>query len=910
MTARHWALGGLAIAAGLPAPAQEAAVRGEKIEVTGSHIRRIEAETALPVSVITREEIRRSGVTSVEELMEKVTANVGGYNTARGLGDGTSPGLAAASLRGLGPNSTLVLLNGRRLANFAFNGLARSTANLNQIPLAAVERVEVLKDGASAIYGTDAIAGVVNFILRKDYAGAEATAYGSSTHEGGGQSQRYTGTIGFGDVGKDRFNVMAALDYRNDAALKASQRPSFAATGIRPDLGLANTSQSTFPANFDFAGRRFNLLASQGCAPEQGSYRVTVSGQPAPFSTLCRYDFTSVLDLLPPSERRGLFARGVWAFSPDHQAFVEYHLSRNEIVFAASEVPVAGFTFAGPFLYPAGGPFYPASFRTPAGETITPTGNLVISWRAKPAGLRTNRAETEEDRLVAGMQGALAGWDYNGAFTRSTSNAKDIFLDGHLRTSLLQPLVASGRLDVFSGAPLSAEAQALLDATKILGKVRDSDSSVTSYDVRASRELLEMKHGVMSIALGLERREEDLEERPEEVLFSGDIQGGGGALPPTTRADRTLNSAFAELVVPFGAGLEAQLALRHDRFSDFGSTTNPKVALRWTPHRQWLARASFGTGFRAPTLTDLFLPRVLGLGFGFPDPARCPGGAPLGDFVDPLECEEFALQGGGNTLAQPEKSRQWTLGFVFEPSAGTSIGVDYWSIHRRSSLEIMPVEVIYGTFAVADPVTAGGRFFRKPRGPGGGCAGDGAVPTPAGVPCPLDYVVSVIENVGNHNVSGVDLSFNTRLGVAAGGNVSLRAEGTYYLAYRYQDEPAGPYLDAVGVAGPIGAMPRWRHYIQATWQRDRWEATLAHNFLHGYNDERSPARRVASAETWDLQATWRAAPGLDLTGGVRNLFDRDPPASRQANTFQVGYDARYLDPRGRTYYLSARYAFR
>lgn len=901
---------GILASTGSSAYAQEAAVRGEKIEVTGSHIRRIEAETALPVSIITREEIRRSGVNSIAEMIDRIPANAGGYNLSTGLGDGSTPGLSAASLRGLGPNSTLVLLNGRRLANFAFNGTARSTVNLDQIPLAAVERVEVLKDGASAIYGTDAIAGVINVILRRDYAGAEATAYGSSTQDGGGQTHRYTASAGFGSVERDRFNVLVTADYRKDAVLKASQR-KFASTGIRPDLGVALTSAQVHPANFIFAGRAYNVMAVEGCSPENGAYQIVpATGAPAPRALTCRSDFTSVLDIYPPSERLGFFLRGTAALAPGHQAFAEYHRARNEVTFAASETPVNDFTLAGFFRYPESGIYYPRSFRTPTGETITPTGPLRIAWRSTAAGLRTSRVDTDEDRFVAGVQGDLSGWSYNGALHRSGSRAGEFFLDGFLRASTFSAAIATGLIDVFRPSIPTPEAAALIAASKIMGRTRDSDAAVTALDLKVSREILETPHGPVSLALGLDHRKDELEERPEEVLFSGDILAGGGALPPTTRASRKVSSLFAELAVPATRDLELQLAVRHDRFSDFGSTTNPKIAMRWTPSPRALLRASFGTGFRAPTLTDLFLPSTQGFRFEA-DPARCPNLVRVGEFVTDADCGEQLVRFGGNRAAQPERSRQWTLGVLLEPRPGLSAGLDYWSIHRRNSLEVLSYETIMRDLGPLDPVTAGGRIVRQARLADGRCPSDTEVATPPNVPCPIDYVLNLLENVGNHNVSGVDVSATSRWSPEGLGTITLRFEGTYYLAYRFQNERGGPYLDAAGRVSTIGALSRWKHYAQLAWRRGDWDAALVHGFVHAYADQAFPGvapRRVASHETWDLQGTWRAWRGLSLTGGVRNLLDRDPPASRQGSTFQVGYDARYYEPRGRTYYLMLRYA--
>ncbi len=383
----------VAVASGMPtAHAQqpaEGAVRVEKVEVTGSNIKRVDAETALPVTTMSRSEIEKSGATTAAELLDKISAfSAGGYNMSIAVGDSFTPGLSAVSLRGLGASNTLILVNGRRLSNFAFNFITGGTVNVNQIPIAAVERVEVLKDGASAIYGTDAIGGVVNFILRKDYQGLEASAFGFETDRGGGDSRRYTLTAGFGDLTKQGFNVLATLDYQKDTALKALQR-EFARTAIRPDLGFAATSGNVFPANFRQlgpsgfpTGPNYNVTAAQGCVPAAGSFQVNAAtGAPAPLQTFCRYDFTAVLEIYPPAERKGMFARGTAQLGADHQAFAEYQRSENEFTFASSETPVNDFSGNGLFLYPANGPHYPSTVTLPGGSVVRPTGDLAIAWR-------------------------------------------------------------------------------------------------------------------------------------------------------------------------------------------------------------------------------------------------------------------------------------------------------------------------------------------------------------------------------------------------------------------------------------------------------------------------------------------------------------------------------------------------
>ncbi len=900
---------GVALAIAAPALAQTAQ-RIEKIEVTGSNIKRIEGESALPVTVITREEIQRSGVNTAAELIDKISANSGGgYNTSQAVGDSATPGLAAASLRGLGSTNTLILLNGRRLSNYAFNASGGGTVNLNQIPLAAVERVEVLKDGASAIYGTDAIGGVINFILRKDYTGAEVSAYGTKTEGGGGNVRRYTGAIGFGDINKQRFNILAAFDYEKDTPLKATQRPQFGGTGIRPDLGFSQTSGNTWPANFVFGGQNLNVTAANGCIPEFGSYRINAAtGQPAPLQTFCRQDFTAALDIFPPAERKGFFTRAAVQLGNDHQAFLEYHLSQNEITFGSSESPVNDFNGNGPFLYPAGGRYYPTTVTLPGGGIVRPTGALPIAWRLKSGGLRTNRADSDEQRLVAGLQGSLMGWDYSTAFSKSESEASDNYIDGWVRESALRAAISSGNVDVFSGRPLDAAGQALIDGAKILETVRKSKATVTSVDGKISKELMEMKNGPLAFAIGFDSREEELDDQPQSVLFSGDIQGGGGALP-ATRADRKVNALFGELSIPILRNLEAQLAVRFDDYSDFGKTTNPKVSLRWTPTKDLLVRSSYSTGFRAPTLSDMFLPQFLSnTADTHNDPLRCPNSTPVGGFVNAgLECDaQFQNQLGGNPALTPEKSKNFTVGMIYEPNAGTAIGVDFWSIRRRNSIGALGDTTVFDVYGAADPLNAGGLFVRTARVAGGGCVGDlpGSA-TPANVPCPIDYVIQYQQNLGKYNVQGVDLSASFKVA-----RFTIRGEGSYIYRYRYQQSVGGPYVDNVGsFTADNGAISRWRHYLTFNWRSGPFGVTLAQNFVLGYRDA-TATRRVASYETWDTQLAWDGWRGFGITAGVRNILDRDPPASDQGQTFQVGYDPRYTDPRGRTYYLGLKYAFK
>src|SRR5688500_15157043 len=288
-----------------------------KVFVTGTHIPRSDVESALPVQVITREEIERSGATTAAEVMRKVSANVLGHNEQLAVSDFAGGGLSSVNLRAIGDGSTLVLLNGRRVANYAFNGGA---VDVNSIPLAAIDRIEILKDGASAIYGSDAIAGVVNFILRKDFRGVELTAYGSWTQHGGGDQRQAIGTFGYGDLAKDRFNVFVTASYQKDDSLHASER-SFARTGYRPDQGVLALPPTTFPANIFTVPppRLHNPSYASGCAPPS-SVPATLAFTPG---DACGFDSASFVVIIPEVERSAVYARGSFQLAKDHQLFAE-----------------------------------------------------------------------------------------------------------------------------------------------------------------------------------------------------------------------------------------------------------------------------------------------------------------------------------------------------------------------------------------------------------------------------------------------------------------------------------------------------------------------------------------------------------------------------------------------------------
>jgi iron complex outermembrane receptor protein len=869
---------GLLLGIALPAYGQQdtADVRKiEKIEVTGSNIMRTDIETALPLQVITREDIEQSGAISAAALMSQVSANLIGRTDAIFIGNPQS-GLSSANLRGLGEGSTLVLLNGRRAANYAANG---GTVNLNFIPVAAIDRIEILKDGASAIYGADAMAGVINFILRKDFRGVQVSAYGAATQHGGGNQEQATATAGYGDLTTDRFNVFVTASYQNNDALHARDR-AFSRTAYRPDefINGGPNREATFPANIRTGPSVWlNPSFAAGCMPP-----VTI---PLPGTQTCGYDQLAVINLLPPVERSSVLGGATWQVNGEHQLFAQYLYSHDRYVLIRNVTPASeAFTADGrPIVYPAGGLFYPTEFA--AAHRIS--GDLNLFYRTQPMGPIRDELRADAQHLVAGAEGLVAGWDYNAAWTYS-ENTQKYFGSGQVSEQRLIDAMATGLVNPFG--PSGPEGDALLASTSTSGEAFHNKAITSSLEAKASKEIYNLPAGALALALGAEVRREQLDIIWSPEAISGDILGSTQA--QSTTGSRTAEAVFAEFNVPIATGLEAQLAVRYDYYSDFGSTTNPKVAVRWQPDKAWLVRSSYGTGFRAPTLPDLFTPASLRNTRGQNDPQRCPVTGL------PSDCRgAFRVVYGGDPDLQAEKSKQWNLGVVWEPVTGFSVGVDYWKIDKTKTIGALTDDQIFSHFELfEDTHIVRGRV-------------DPAFPT---LPGPIDHVIEKNQNLGELRTSGVDVDLTCRAPVTSIGRFGFSLNGTYVTEWQQQLDGLH-YIAAVG-RSVVGAIPRWRHYGTLHWNYGPWGATLAQVFSSGYTEVNpSPPnneRRVGTYDVWNFQGTYSGLRNTTVALGIKNLFDRAPPFSNQTALGLVMYDPRYADPRGRVFYAQLTFAFK
>jgi iron complex outermembrane receptor protein len=868
--------------------ATHAQIKIEPMEVTGSRIKRTDAETALPVQVITRETLERENITTAAQFMERLAVNstTGGSSITGAIG-GFAAGISSASLRGLGAQRTLVLLNGRRTA---VNGTSGGSVDLNTIPLAAIERIEVLTDGASAIYGSDAIAGVVNFILRKDYQGAEAATSYSSPEHIGGWKQQYSATAGFGSLAEQKFNVLITADYQKLGAVRAANRP-FAATAYRPDLGVDKTSGNTLPANVSTPVGTRNP-GNPACLPPF-SFPTTAS------PLQCRFDYASVIDILPPQEIWSVVGRGTWQIAPDHQAFVEALYSDSKAIGRSSPSPISQATFLSgePVLLQPTSPYYPHAFAQQYGIDGQP---LNIAWRSLDFGPRTVKDESKQSRIVAGLQGVAWGWDYEGALGYNENKFTEDDVSGWFRGSLAQPIFNSGQIDFFHH--LTPAMIALLAPAVIHAQVFDGKTTTTSADLHASNEIWKLPAGPLALAVGGEFRRETFEQHAPDFINTGDVPGLGGSTPNLDQVSRRVEALFAELNVPIVKTLEGNVAVRYDHYSDFGSTTNPKASLRWQPTKEVLFRGSVGTGFRAPTLLELYQPVTFGsTGSNHDDPERCPV------TKSSFDCNtQFNSQTGGNTALKPEKSTQYGYGVLVEPVPGFSAGVDYWRVDVKDVVGTLGEDTIFNNFARSE---GQGLVFRFP-----------VDPNFPNLPGRINYIVQTNENIQKLRVEGIDVNLDFRFPRLEWGQFKASLNGTYFIKWEQADPDTGRLINYVGQStggiatvqasvGFPGSLPRWKHTAALFYDYGPWGGTLSEYYQAGYKDS-GGARSVGTYTLWDIGASYAGVKNWTLSAGIKNLLDTNPPTSVQTQAFQFGYDPTYSDPRGRQYWAGLKYSFK
>ncbi len=885
----------------------------QRVEVTGSLIRRIDGETALPTVTLNLDTLEKAGVTNAEQVVRFITQAQGG-TVSSGSVSGTNGAAAYAELRNLGSNRTLVLLNGKRVVA---NPYAVAGVDLNTIPLSAIERIETLPDGASATYGTDAIAGVVNFITKRSYKGVSVSGGAQVTQQGGGDVYTANMLAGIGDLNAQGWNVYGGLNYREGKPMRGTER-EYSRSSYQPERGFNGLSPTTFPANYSQTVNGVTTVSNTnpslpGCAPPASIIASAVA------TNRCNADTQTFTNTIPEQWQYSGYMKGSLALGTDHTATLEYFNAYNRIRTTIAPSPESGLTM-GP-----DSPFYPGKGITPlTNPALNTTQPISISWRTVPLGSRSSEQENVTQRVLGGVEGTFSGFDYQLSALWSKSHVDNFFLNGYGKTQSLRDGVRG-----VNGAPYlnpfgdqSPTGLEYLQRNQVLGKVTEGESTMKGVSGNISRSIGNLPGGPATIALGTEFRNEEMVYITDIAKVSQAASSGLAGSGALRQGDRDIYAAALELNLPVLKGLEIGASVRYDHYSDFGATTNPKVSLRYTPSKEVLLRGSYNTGFSAPSLYNMFLPQSTTFtGNRYNDPVLCPNGAPAAGAVPSRDCGlQFQRLQGGNPDLKPEKSKAWTVGFVVQPSPQFSFSLDYWDNYIRDSVSQLGDATVF-----ADPAKYASMFVRCSQAPAERRNAIGACQIPGGDP--LAYVTSdIYQNLGDVDTNGVDFQLSWNSGATPYGRFNASWRGSYINKYLFQVEPGGTWLDPVGnwnnqftTSGTSGGpVIRLQQVITLGLEKGAWSTQLTYRFMSGYRDQNSQSapftafnnNNVGDLNTFDLNVTYTGVKGLTVSAGVLNLMNSDPPFSNQTARFQArAYDDRYHSPLGRTYTLSAKYEF-
>ena len=860
----------------------------EKVEITGSSIVRKEQAHPLPVQIITRDDIRRSGASSMVDVLHNLPAMSMWVNsTAMST---TIGGYTTASLRGL-PAGTLLLLNGKRLASYGRQtviGVDRPSVDINTVPVSAIEKIEILSDGASSLYGSDAIAGVINIITRTEQKGFEIMAEKLGTSQGGGQGYQLSLNAGKGNLRKDGYSLRLTAELFHRDALQGSDRPHYAQgryeverDGQRYAIdGSRVTSYATpgtffEPANAATGAQRkvFSLLHQDGQCP--AGY-VPFLGQPS-----CQYNTYSALTIYPQQDSRKLLLSGEKWLGGNTTAYAEILHSRLE----DSEMAAQGWR---QLIYSLGTSPDSVGYQEALRAGLDPARTQFLWSPSLMHGL-LRAYEQNNWRVATGLKGEWRGWDYKAELYKAqahvvrrlefTDFVGQGLVSGRVLTdpNMLKPLTPDN--------PLTATLNGLRN---VFNTWDDSKTHTTVGHVRASRPLMEIQGKDVMLGTGLEWRREGTDYQ----YVSNTAQ------QPSFQAERDIQAAYLELQLPVTPQWDVTASTRWDRYSDLGTTHNNKLASRYDFENGWSARASWGTGFRAPSvaqlqnLTDLYV--IGGTSFANecgPDILKVLSNLNASQNRN-VACERATLQvyGTGNPDLKPELSTQKSLGLAYRPTRNFSVTADWWSVHMHDVISTLDSEIVY-----ADPVKYS-QFYLLDKN------NKLAMQLP-------NY------NIGQREKSGIDFDVRWRAPVDMG-QWNLFVQGTYNLRSKDQSVPGGAYTSDLARYNSITdtITPRLRLRWIAGLTTPTWSLHGVVNYTSGYADrDRNGVNLttlqstlltgfdVKSFTTLDLTATYQVNTNVSLRATMGNVLNRQAPQAFSATATQVfGFNTRDHSLWGRT----------
>lgn len=947
---------------GAQAQTADAPATIERVQVTGSSIKRVAGETALPVSINKPEELEARGHTELKDLLLELPQS-------QSLGFNSGAAGPVLNLRGLGPMRTLTLLNGRRMAN---EPLQDQYVSVNVIPRMALDRAETLRDGASSIYGSDAIGGVQNFIMKDSFRGAKVKVdWNAPERSSAGETKAVGAIIGFGDLGADGWNVYGSFDHQSKSALMQGDRPELYDGSALNQLGLlvtpSNKNQSPI-ANYGFApasasgganNNNYNSSFATGCVapwslPTLGAGSVAT---PATYTNAgCYRDPNFYTAISDGSKITNMFGKASMNVGQGHRVSVELLHSaftvekyRGLQINSSSNEPFAYYTI------PSTSKFYP-------GKGITPLVNVVgnntganspamyidpvktsgvvsplnmanrlvyFQWGPGELGNAYRNDEQINDRLVLAAEGSVWNWDYRVGLNYGHSQRNTATGGGYILYSKAQEGFTNGVLNPFG--PQDAAGLAYLKSIELRDYVyRKNEAFNKAVDATLTRELMQLGGGPLTVAVTGELRRDEAKVHAAPLDYVGKLANGNynitsagvvvkddivGENPTGVAAKlhRDIKSAVIELDAPLTKAWSINGAVRSDTYSDLKTTTvNPKVSVRFQPTTEVMLRASANTGFRAPSIMDIQNPTPEVRQIVMDDPVLCPSPTPLiagsGTPVasaDPVKvCNattDYWTKSPDNSFLKPEKSKGWSIGGAFEPMRGLLVTVDYWSIRLNDVLGALTLAEVQ-----QQPGKYAANILRK---------ADGTI----------DHILTSQANRGDMNMRGLDVAATYQLRTSDLGTFNFKLDGTYYDKYSFSVEKGGEMLDDVGIltgdaryVGPNAGLAttqqivyRWKHTAAVAWKQGNWSAQLSQRYNSGLTDltprAGSSYTSVKAYKQYNVSASYAGFKNWKVNVGVNNLTNASPAVT--ANTGYNGYLTSNADVLGRAYRLSAEYSF-
>ncbi len=831
----------------------------ERVTVTGSNIRATTKAGANPVQVVTAADITRSGKTSLPDILRSLSANTGNSFNEQFTGS-FSAGTAGISLRGLGQRNTLILVNGKRVSNYATaQNLQETFVDLNSLPLKAIKRIEILKDGASAIYGSDAIAGVVNIILYTDYEGAEAGVQIGRSSATGQDEKSFNLQAGHGSLEEDGYNVWVAFDAQKRDRLDTRQVSWLKDSDFR-NYPAGNLDRAVTNYYNNDPTQRFPSATGSLVDTDYATLNAAKNGR------VWAYNPADYATLMPGIERYHAAIHGSFKLTPEITAYAEflYGNSRSEEIFGApltissslrawdqktqSLVPISN-------VLPVGHPDNPNAVPTPITATLFDLG-------------ARNKSDTVRfRRLLGGVKGTSGNWDWDISGVWSDSRLAE-YATNFVNRYAFEKLLQSGG---YSFTDPSHNTQAVRDSLR-LSTLRPASYQLGSIDASASTELANLPAGPLGFAAGYQLRREIMNSQTSDAVANGT------ELRPALNiinGARTVQAAFGELNIPVLKSLSFGAAARADHYSDFGNAFSPKLSARFQPSESLVLRGSVSRGFRAPSLPEITSSTAVSYG-SVKDPY---------DPVTPNRSVGITQLTTANSGLKPERSTNSNIGIVFSPSSSSSISLDYYRISQNNLIGSESADTI-----IRNPAQFPGRIQRDAQG----------------------KIVSISRqfiNLSNRTSSGLDIDASQSFELGRFGKLLLSAQWSRLLSFREPEQEGGEAIQGAG-SNALGALPQWKGTTTATLNVASWSSTLSWFHTSGYRqafkDSDDTPDRVGSYDTLNLSASYKGIKNTTLTASISNLTNRRPPWDPSSGVF----DLTQADPQGRFFAIGVNYTFR